>query len=321
MTPLCSAALRLAAAGFSPVPAGSDKRPVGSWKRNQERIDPPHIITAKFDRNEDPHRVTSIAVICGRVSGGLLVFDFDADKRGEAVSPYDVESDFLDPWLEGIASVVDIAALPQQRTRSDGRQAVVRCSEPGRNTKLAGVPAHNDQERITVIETRGEGGYVLVPPSPGYQYQHLDLFDVPTVTQEQADAMLEAARSLCRMPEPQEPKRPRPPRERSDDGPSVIEAFNSRYDPADVLARNGYKYVAGKWLAPNSSSGNPGVVIFTDGDTPRAFSHHADALSDGRAHDCFDIFRLLEHRGDWTRAVADAARELGLEQGGPSCQS
>jgi putative DNA primase/helicase len=43
------------------------------------------------------------------------------------------------------------------------------------------------------------------------------------------------------------------------------------------------------------------------------FCHHAgDPLSSEHAHDAFDVFRLLEHGGDYRTAVKAAAQALYL---------
>jgi len=79
---------------------------------------------------------------------------------------------------------------------------------------------------------------------------------------------------------------------------------NGRIDIADALERNGYRTAGTRWMAPDSTSGTPGVVLFTDGDKPRVFSHHGieDPLSalnhDNHALDAVDVVSVLEHKDD-----------------------
>ena len=102
-------------------------------------------------------------------------------------------------------------------------------------------------------------------------------------------------------------------KERIDRGSaSVIDAYNTRTSCSDVLERSGYKSVGGRWLRPGSSTKEPGVVRLPNGD--RIYSHGGDALNDGHAHDAFDCFRILEHDGDFKRAVRAAADELGMRR-------
>jgi hypothetical protein len=105
-------------------------------------------------------------------------------------------------------------------------------------------------------------------------------------------------------------------RARLDDGVSVIDEFNARHMPGEVLERNGYaRHGARRWLRPGSTTGVPGVVLLP-GDRA-VYSHGGGALDDKRPHDAFDCYRLLEHAGDFTAAVRTAARELGLERSAP----
>jgi RecA-family ATPase len=102
-----------------------------------------------------------------------------------------------------------------------------------------------------------------------------------------------------------------PTEERIDQGNvSVIDAYNRCTSCGDVLERNGYKRVGARWLRPGSSTKEPGVVLLPNSE--RVFSHGGDALNDGHAHDTFDCFRILEHGGDFKRAVKAAAELLGL---------
>ena len=310
LSTLTREAAQLTEQGFSVIPVDANKRPLDSWKDAQERIDTPDRLEQRFSH---PH-VVGLAVVCGRVSGGLTSVDFDLDKKGEALEPFDLEHDFIDLWLEAVRPVVNPKQLPRQRTGSGGFQFFFRMAHAPGNQKLAAVPANTKQGKHVVIETRGEGGYALLPPSPHpsgdvYRWQNLELGDVPTLTQAQADFILKEARALDRMPPQVEEKRLT--REyRAREGDDIITRFNATYHPEDLLERNGYRLIRGKFLSPDSTSGNPGVTVFRD--APLVYSHHSDLLGDGRAHDAFDVFALLEHGGDKRAAYEAAVRKLGM---------
>lgn len=85
-----------------------------------------------------------------------------------------------------------------------------------------------------------------------------------------------------------------------------IEAFNASFSVHDVLIRNGYKQQGKRYLHPNSASKIAGVRIL---DTGRAYSDSSDSLNDGKSHDAFDCFRLLECGGDM-KAALNWNREL-----------
>jgi len=97
---------------------------------------------------------------------------------------------------------------------------------------------------------------------------------------------------------------------------SIIQAFNARYRPGDVLLKHGYEPSGRtRWLFPGSTTGMAGVRVLPDSDPQRVYSSHTgDPLADGHAHDAFDCYRLLEHGGDLRAAVRAAAALLGVER-------
>ena len=93
--------------------------------------------------------------------------------------------------------------------------------------------------------------------------------------------------------------------------PSVIEEFNRGHNVEELLRAHGYIKRGSKWLFSQSSTGLPGVTVSDDG---KVYSHHAaDPLANGHQNDAFEVFCLLEHDGDQSKAVKDAARMLGMQ--------
>ena len=305
-------ALRYAREGISIICIGQNKRPLDKWTASQHEALPPEVLEKQLSRPQ----VLGYAAVTGEVSGGLVCYDLDPDKKREALTPVDPEQ-LLSEFLEAVSGIVDTSTLPIFQTPSGGYHIYIRTAEPGGNSKLAGVPANNRQGVHFILETRGTGGYALLPGSQhpsGGAYIRLqgDLTDAPMLTSEEHEAFLSAARSLDRMPlKAEEERRLVKDYERRQGGTSeVIEAFNERYSPADILERNGYELRQGKFLAPDSSSRNPGVSLLGDGEL--IYSHHSDLLGDGHAHDAFDVFAILEHDSDKKKAFKEAARELGV---------
>ena len=94
-------------------------------------------------------------------------------------------------------------------------------------------------------------------------------------------------------------------------GAGVIDRFNERADIGHVLELHGYVPSGSRWCAPDSTSGDPGVVLLPDSEPPRVYSHHASCpLADGHAHDAFSVWCILAHGGDVTEAVREAGEEL-----------
>lgn len=103
---------------------------------------------------------------------------------------------------------------------------------------------------------------------------------------------------------------------------SVIEAFNAAHDVGAILKEAGYRPKGcNRWLWPDSTTGMPGVRLLPNSNPERVYSSHgSDPLSDGHAHDAFDLWRILRHGGDQRQAIKSAAQLLGMSER-PTAQS
>ena len=92
---------------------------------------------------------------------------------------------------------------------------------------------------------------------------------------------------------------------------NIINLANQAYDVRSLLEANGYQKAGKRYLSPQSQSGMAGVVILDDG---RMYSHgSSDALSDGNAHDAFDLLVHFRYGGDEKAAIGGLANELDAE--------
>lgn len=102
---------------------------------------------------------------------------------------------------------------------------------------------------------------------------------------------------------------------------SVIQAFNDGHDVGAILEQHGYiQKDRNRWLWPDSTTGLAGVRLLPDRSGKEVIysSHGGDPLNDGRAHDAFDCWRILNHGGDMITAVREAARLLGMDRQQPT---
>lgn len=188
MTPLLDTALAYREAGLSVIPLNrSDKRPdIGllprdendkpTWKPFQSLIADKQIITRWFKTE------ANIGIVCGEVSGGLLVMDFDLRA-----------DDIYRDWCHRVGEIAKL--LPTVRT-GKGFHVYVRCDKQN-GTALA-MSAINEK----LIETRGEGNYIIAPPSihpvtkQPYKAIRGDLLGIPHLDSEQLENLMAAARSF-----------------------------------------------------------------------------------------------------------------------------
>lgn len=195
-------------------------------------------------------------------------------------------------------------------------------------------PDPNDaSKKVVVFELRAGSNQDLLPPSLHPSGKHYEwrqpLPDDPADHPEPPPALLDlwqnwtawepVLQSACPWAKPATPQQAHRPKAvaRSAD---VIGAFNQAHGVREILERNGYKPCGkARFLPPNSSSGVPSVRILDSG---LVYSDNGSCpLADGHAHDAFDCFRILEHRGDWPRAIKAAAAELGMERPEPAPKS
>ncbi|MCE1017270.1 bifunctional DNA primase/polymerase [Pseudomonas alloputida] len=150
-------------------------------------------------------------------------------------------------------------------------------------------------------------GLLELPSDLVKTWQHWEIFKR---TAQEACPWTPAAPKL-----PTKVKKVSPPRADASDQPSVIDAFKRGTDIESLLQRHGYIQRGRKWLAPQSSTGLPGVNVVEAQGEQRLYSHHgSDPLANGHMNDAFDVFCILEHNGDTSAAIKAAARSLGIER-------
>ena len=164
-----------------------------------------------------------------------------------------------------------------QKTKSGGYHLVYRCQKISGNLKLANRPttdeerhqtyleaynaelsnskpeddarkkaeksASNDKVRV-LLETRGEGGYIMCYPTPGYELIHLDYYNIHEISVEERDLLHSIARQFNSVFE-EETSYSRQKFEKKD-GVSVFDDYNQRGDIVSLLQEHGWKVVGRK---------------------------------------------------------------------------
>jgi putative DNA primase/helicase len=211
-----------------PVKADGTKAPaVMSWTQYQRERMPIDQLEAMLARNPK----LGLGIVCGAVSGNLEMLEFEGRAVAEGI--YD---EFVEICrASGLGEVLDrITCGYTEQSPSGGHHIVYRVTGgpvPG-NTKLARRPATEAElvakpgEKYKVfIETRGEGGFVVVAPSCGpvhstgqpWQLTAGGPDQMVTITVEERDALFGIARMLDRMPRPEPHHRATPKMTASDD--------------------------------------------------------------------------------------------------------
>jgi len=296
------------AAGYSVIPVYCDgtKRPAVAWKEYQTR-------RATDDEVHEWYAMErGIGIVCGAVSGGLEVLDFD-------------EEGYHEEWAEAAEELRPglVARLALVKTPA-GIHVWYRCDVIEGNLRLAQTP-----EASIAIETRGEGGYVLAPGSPpgvhssGEPYEQLSGPDImsgaPRITPEERDVLLRAARGLNRYIRSDHVEGGR--RRAIETSVGAVrpgDVYNESVDIVELLEGLGWVCVLcvddeRRWRRPGKDVGWSATTGHCtsdhSGDLFYVFSSNAEPFESGRAYSSFAVYALSYHDGDYVAAARDLLKK------------
>lgn len=233
---LLSAALQYHKWSLAAIPTDSSKRSILTWRKYEN--EPP--TTAQIADMFAHKNASGLAVICGAASGGLEVVDCDLK--------YDVTGKLWDQLTLAMADLPFFDKLLIVRTVSNGYHLYYRCEQVEGNQKLARRHT-TDEERVhapnakvkVLLETRGQAGYVMAPPTPGYELARGKFNEIPLLTIEERDALLTLCRSFNEVVD-EVPITYRNPTARSNSR-SPFTDYNERGDVVALLQQYGWRVV------------------------------------------------------------------------------
>lgn len=148
-----------AALGFSVLPCTGKKPALDTWKHLQTRP----ALPATIDAWHQVDLLENVGIICGRVSGNLVVIDLDGDKATWA-------------YFEAFPDLLNTYTVRSGSGHGMHFYYYVRDVPP--TTRVTGLEAGN-------IELRSDGTYVIAPPSihpvTGNRYAVADAVDIQHV--------------------------------------------------------------------------------------------------------------------------------------------
>jgi len=330
--PAYTEACRLVAAGRSVLAVTQDKLPAASvlpkdektgkptWKPFQAHLPTEGDLSRMFANGYYPARIN------GAVSGNAETLDFDepglCDRFEAACDDH------------GLGDLV--RSLPRVQTPSGGDHLDYRCAEPvDGNKKLAErwgeVPAGTENarqrdgkwiKRETLIETRGEGGYAVAPPTTGYRLLRGDLADLPVITAAQRTALHRIAHVLFNEVVDEAEvvdAAPRASAARSASTSRLLpgEDYNRQadlYTIEELLSQAGWQCVGQDgikkfWRRPGKTKGWSATTGYADKALLYVFSTNATPFEPDQAYSPFATYTFLKHDGDFQAA----ARALAVE--------
>jgi len=283
--------------GLSVITILENKRPaLYEWKTLQQKAieNPEDLFTGAKVNTKFP--IYGLGVITGSVNGNLEVIDIDTknDTKGGIWEALKEEIENILPSLLGQFLIV--------QTKSGGYHIYYRSETIEGNLKLA-----NNPKGEAILETRGEGGYVVAPPTPGYTIINGDYNSIPDISQEERDTLL----SICRSLDQQKKESPLieqyfthlPQISNPEDSP--LEAYNKEGASVVIplLVSHDWKEVErsgervklkrpGETTAHSSGDFHIGKNLFKVFSTSTVFES-------GKGYSPASVFCLLECGGDW----------------------
>ena len=242
--------------GINPLPVNEDKTPAINWKKYQ---------TEKADKDLDTlfkPNIKNIGIITGKVSDNLFLLDFDLK--------YDLSGDLYERWKKSVP-VELLKKLCYNKTKNDGMHVYYQAEQGvdvGKNQKFAQRAttkdeknktyldnlkagktkeealqiAKNDKVRV-LIESRGEGGYFLVPPSKGYSYVYGKIGQ-HTLTKEEHEILIESCRSFNEYVIPYTDRKQLSVDDRFEDMDNPFVNFDANGDAIELLEEFGWTVVS-----------------------------------------------------------------------------
>lgn len=182
--PIYQAARLLIDLNFNVLPIAKGlKIPPKGVRSNILRLQPIHEKNMDFYWKDDAH---DLALITG---GNLEVVDIDLK--------YDLTGNIYKALMTAIkVTLPDVYdKLVIQRTRGKGYHLFYKCDQVGSSKALAQRYATRDElekgDRVKVlIETRGNGGHIMISPSPGYEFIKGNPADIQMITPDERFILL-----------------------------------------------------------------------------------------------------------------------------------
>lgn len=303
--------------GFCVMPARFDgsKRPRFEWKEFQGTRPDRASVTRWY--TQEP--LLGVGLICGSVSGDLEMLELE----GRAASSADLDKIRHECDARNITWLWDLLTLDgyAEWTPSGGIHLLYRLSDhpvPG-NTKIAMTA---DEVKLTLAETRGEGGFVIVAPTSGTVHQSGDAWTlaagqlgrVPVISWQDRELLHAAIKAALdeRIPYTPPILAARPIRERRAGEITPMDDFNERGDWSSILSERGWSPAGQQggqelWTRPGKDpraghsaalgyKGSPNLYVWSGMDEER---HYTKSQFVGYA----------DFNGDWAATTKFLARE------------
>ena len=300
-------AIKLHKHGFKIIPTNDPslpdgKKPLCAWKKYQEKQTLQEV-ESLFSKNN----VGGMALL---TADGIEVIDVDLK--------YALDDNLLTELLDKIIDAIGIETYEKlilSKTISGGYHIIYRTNIPGGNQKLAQRYTLDSEKKGThdnirvLLETRGVGGYIMVPPTAGYEYDspQKTITEVYLVTDDERNSIINACKIFDETNAHFKNTTPTPV-EVVGTHKTTIEAFNEAHTPKEFLENHGwqYKYQRGEnlyYVRPGKNK-NEGIgACYHEGKKLAFVFTSSTEFEPEKAYNAFQVYSYLEHNGDFKKSA------------------
>lgn len=303
-----------------PPEQDGSKRPYGKhWKERQ-------ITRATIDELRTLYKdksITGVGLILGAASKNLEFLDFDERTIFDAFRQRAIDT--------GLGIILDRIEAGYKENTPNGVHLPYYCDEIGGNTKLATRPKRpeemkdaNDKTK-TLIETRGQGGYIIIAPTYGsvnpdgnYDLISGSIEKIETITPEERRDLFNLARTFHIEPKDNLEKQKERIQRESKDGGRPGDDFDERATWNEILEPHGWQFVfshAGMehWRRPGKTAGVSATIGHNGTDLFHCFTSSSQ-FDPNRSYRKFTAFAVLNHAGDFQAAARElASKGFGID--------
>jgi len=298
-------ALRLHELGFKIIPTDSEKKPLCKWKSYQDS-----------QSLEDVKKIFSqpcegMALLTGK---GIECIDIDCKYFLEDV--HDISKVF-DALFDAVGEDT-YSRLLVTHTKSNGFHVIYKTNISEGNQKLASrytidSERKNEHDKIRVLlETRGENGYIIIPPTDGYKFDSaiIQFENIPTLTDHERNSIIAVCRSFDEIQETYKQTKAPTPVDVTGSGKSTIEAFNDSHTPIEFLEDAGwqFKYQRGDnlhYVRPGKTLREGIGAGYSESlNLIRIFTSSTE-FECNKTYNAFQTYSILNHQGDYSAACKE----------------
>ncbi len=279
----------LTSANICPIPLTVSKTPLIKWKEFQYRM-PTVQELEQFSIKIINNR---IGIITGAVSNNIEVIDIDLKNDPLKIIAFE----YAGLIREQDATILNRIII--QQTCSGGFHLIYRCKTIEGNQVLA-----QSQDHKPIIETRGEGGYIVIAPSQGYRIRRGSILKIPSISPNDRKILIDSAKALNRIKPYCEIKVGK--NSSSNDLNSPGNRYDQLADPISLLRKHNWKVVgqSGCRLYLRRPEKNTGHSATYNLELNLFYNFSSSCcFQPNRFYRPWHIYAILEHGGNFKHAI------------------